>query len=142
MSNRRSASRSASALAALFLTMTPAAARAADIYVPAGGNLQAAINAARAGDTIVLEPGATYVGNFKLPIHGGSAYVTIRTAASSQLPPDGTRVTPAHVPYLATIKSPNRVGGDADRARRGLLATAACQVRRQRPRIQRHPSTR
>ncbi len=107
MSNWRSASRSASALAALLVTMTPTAARAADIYVPAGGSLQAAIDSANAGDTIVLEPGATYVGNFKLPIHGGSQYVTIRTAASSQLPPDGTRVTPAHVPYLATIKSPN-----------------------------------
>jgi hypothetical protein len=89
------------------LTTTPTAAHAADIYVPAGGNLQAAIDSAKGGDTIILQPGATYVGNFRLPVHAGSEYVTIRTAASDQLPPDGTRITPAHSPYLATIKSPN-----------------------------------
>jgi hypothetical protein len=106
MCNWRSAYRSASAVA-LFLTLTPAAVRAADIYVPAGGNLQAAIDSAKGGDTIVLQPGATYAGNFRLPVHAGSDYVTIRTAASDQLPPEGTRITPAHAPYLATIKSSN-----------------------------------
>ena len=107
MCNWRSAYKSAGALTALLLTTTPTAARAADIYVPAGGNLQAAIDSAKGGDTIILQAGATYVGNFRLPVHAGSGYVTIRTAASDQLPPDGTRITPAHIPYLATIKSPN-----------------------------------
>jgi hypothetical protein len=115
MCNWRSAYRSAGAVA-LFLTMTPAAVRAADIYVPAGGNLQAAIDSAKGGDTIVLQPGATYAGNFKLPVHAGSEYVTIRTAASDQLPADGTRITPAHIPYLATIKSSNTVAAMRTRA--------------------------
>jgi hypothetical protein len=106
MRNWRSV-RSTSAFTALLLTITPTAASAATIHVPEGGNLQAAIDAASPGDTITLAPGATYTGNFRLPIHGGTEYVTIRTAPSSQLPPDGTRISPAHAPYLATIKSPN-----------------------------------
>jgi hypothetical protein len=78
------------------------------ITVPAGGNLQAALDAARAGDTILLQPGATYSGNFKLPVHGGSAYVTIRSAASDHLlPPAGARMTPAYSSYLPRIVSPN-----------------------------------
>ncbi len=36
------------------------------LTVPAGGDLQAAIDGARPGDTIFLDPGATYVGNFVL----------------------------------------------------------------------------
>src|SRR6185295_5504132 len=39
--------------------------------VPAGGNLQAAIDGARPGDTILLAPGATYLGGFLLPAKSG-----------------------------------------------------------------------
>src|SRR5215467_8010326 len=35
------------------------------IQVPKGGDLQQALNAARPGSTIVLEAGATFVGNFR-----------------------------------------------------------------------------
>jgi len=46
----------------------PASAQTgAIISVPSGGSLQAAINAAAPGDTIQLQPGATYSGNFVLP---------------------------------------------------------------------------
>jgi hypothetical protein len=87
---------------------TPALVSAADFYVPAGGDLQAAINSARGGDTILLEPGATFVGNFRLPVHAGSQDVTIRSAASdTQLPPSGTRITPAHAPLLPKLRSSN-----------------------------------
>jgi len=83
-------------------------ASAATISVPADGNLQAAINAAAPGDTIALAAGATYRGNFVLPVHGGTTYVTIRTdAADELLPPRGTRISPAYAPYLAKIESPN-----------------------------------
>src|SRR5688572_8807866 len=78
------------------------------ITVAAGGNLQAALDAARSGDTILLVPGATYSGNFKLPVHGGSEYVTIRSAATDELlPPAGERMTPAYSNYLPRIVSPN-----------------------------------
>ncbi len=91
--------------AALFLS--PPRALAATISVPAGGDLQAALNAARPGDTILLAAGATYIGNFTLPVHGGTTYVTIRTGGNdSVLPPPGARITPAHAPYLAKLRSP------------------------------------
>lgn len=106
--NRGSVYRSACAVAAAFISFTtPSVVEGATIYVPAGGNLQSAIDAARPGDTIILTPGATYIGNFKLPVHGGSDYITIRSAHHTQLPPDGARISPAHAPYLAKIKSPN-----------------------------------
>ena len=41
--------------------------------VPAGGDLQGALNAAQAGDTINLAAGATYTGNFHLAPNGGPA---------------------------------------------------------------------
>ena len=81
---------------------------AAERLVRQGGDLQAAIDAARPGDTILLEPGATFVGNFRLPVHGGTVPVTIRSAApDSVLPRDGTRITPEHRSQLPTLRSPN-----------------------------------
>src|SRR6185295_13648678 len=85
------------------------AAQAATIAVPAGGDLQAALDAAQPGDIITLEPGATYTGNFVLPNKGDtSAYITIRSAAPDAVfPPAGVRMTPAYAAYLPKIKSPN-----------------------------------
>src|SRR5205085_10690078 len=37
------------------------------INVPAGGDLQAALNQARPGDQLVLQAGATFIGNYVLP---------------------------------------------------------------------------
>ena len=96
------------ALALLAALMTATVASAATITVPAGGDLQAALNAARPGDTILLAPGATYVGNFELPVHGGTTYVTLRTGGDpALLPGDGVRVTPQDAPSLAKLQSPN-----------------------------------
>ena len=77
----------------------------ATLTVAAGGDLQAAIDAAQPGDTIVLQAGATFTGPFKLSAKNGSAYITIRSSTGdSQLPPAGTRITPAQAPLLAKIK--------------------------------------
>jgi hypothetical protein len=82
-------------------------AEAVAIRVPAGGDLQVAIDRARPGDAIMLDPGATYVGNFTLPPTAGSDYITIRSAAdASQFPSDG-RVRPEHVQWMPTLRSPN-----------------------------------
>jgi Right handed beta helix region len=92
----------------LAVVLAPGALLAATIAVPPSGNLQAAINAARPGDVIVLTGGATYRGNFILPVTTGTAMITIRTAPNSQLPPPGRRIVPAlHARLLAKIQSTN-----------------------------------
>jgi hypothetical protein len=78
------------------------------LAVPAGGDLQAAIDAARPGDTITLEPGATYVGNFTLPAKAGAGYITIRSAApDALLPRAGERISPSYAARLPKLRSPN-----------------------------------
>jgi hypothetical protein len=43
------------------------------MHVPSGGDLQAAIDKAVAGDTITLAPGQTYTGNFHLVRKAGTS---------------------------------------------------------------------
>jgi hypothetical protein len=99
-----------------------------------GDSLQAAINGARPGDIIQLAAGATFLGNFTLPDHGGTADVTIRSATpDSQLPATGARITPAHAPLLARIQSPNtapalRLAAGAHHWRLLFLELAANQL--------------
>jgi hypothetical protein len=73
----------------------------ATIMVPAGGNLQTAINAASCGDTLQLQAGATFSFGGLLTIPAKSCdnahWITIRTSApNSSLPPEGTRLTPCY----------------------------------------------
>src|SRR3981081_2199750 len=79
-------------------------ALASTISVPAGANLQQAIDAAQPGDTIALQPGATFAGSFTLPAKGGHAWITIRTAGDAGLPGEGGRISPANASALATIR--------------------------------------
>ena len=82
------------------------ASGAATITVNSGGDLQAAIRAAVPGDTIVLQAGATFTGNYELPAKGGTSYITIRSSTpDASLPPAGTRMTPNYAPLLARIRS-------------------------------------
>src|SRR5262245_27833900 len=89
----------------LCLCVAVSSARAATITVSADRDLQAAINDAQPGDTIALEAGAAYTGNFKLPAKNGATFITIRTAADADLPGEGGRISPAHAPLLAKIRS-------------------------------------
>jgi hypothetical protein len=75
------------------------------IHVPAGGDLQQAIDAAQPGDTITLDPGAVYLGNFILRKKTGNAFVTVTTAGADPL--EGTRITPQAAFFLAKIVAPN-----------------------------------
>jgi hypothetical protein len=91
----------------LFLALLVCAGRgeAATIAVNAGDNLQAALNAAKPGDTILLQAGATFIGNFTLPAKGGTSYITIRSSApDSSLPAAGQRMTPAYASLLPKIR--------------------------------------
>lgn len=77
----------------------------ADIIVNAGGNLQSAIDSAAGGDRVLLEAGATFEGNFTLPVHGDSSYATIQT--NGTIPGDTTRVTPSLAANFAKIIAPS-----------------------------------
>ena len=75
------------------------------LRVGAGDDLQRAIDRARPGDVIALEPGATFRGSFVLKAKGGDAdrWITIRTEGGAGLPDVGERITPAASPRLARI---------------------------------------
>jgi hypothetical protein len=91
-------------LAGLFTTGTTATART--LSVPAGGDVQAALTNAQPGDTIALAPGATFVGNFTLPLKGGDAVITLRTGGTDAVE-EGVRIEPAAAAGLAKLRSPN-----------------------------------
>jgi hypothetical protein len=78
------------------------------INVRAGDDLQRALDAARPGDTLVLQAGATFVGPLTLPRKGGAAYVEVRSSALERLPPEGVRVTPSDAASMPKIVSPGR----------------------------------
>jgi len=79
---------------------------AATLTVNAGGSLQNALNAAQPGDTILLQAGATFTGNFTLPLKSGTAYITIRSsAADAQLPAAGVRISPKYAALLPKIQA-------------------------------------
>ena len=89
------------------LLVAPAASRQIQpLRVAAGADLQAVINRAKGGDTILLERGAAFSGSYVLPVHEGDAFVTIRTDAADELPPPGVRTSPRYAGILATISSP------------------------------------
>jgi len=76
--------------------------------VPAGGDLQNALDAAQPGDVIVLEAGATFVGSFVLPVKRGDGWIVVRTSApDDRLPPPGRRIGAKDAPLLATLASPD-----------------------------------
>jgi hypothetical protein len=90
--------------AAILLLFFSIAGMAATIVVPAGGDLQAAINAAQSGDTIIVDAGSIYSGGFILPNKSGTAFITIQSSRASELPV-GTRVSPAQASLLATLRN-------------------------------------
>ncbi len=77
------------------------------IHVPAGGNLQAAINAAEPGDTIELEAGAVFSGNFTLPRKATAGWIHIQSSSYATLPEPGRRVSPLDASAMPRIITPN-----------------------------------
>ena len=72
-----------------------AAASPRTIAVPAGADLQAAVDRAAPGDVLALAPGATYTGPITLPKKAGDAWIVIKTAApEAEFPAAGRRVEP------------------------------------------------
>jgi hypothetical protein len=92
----------------LFLAVACLRTAAANTFtVPAGGDLQAALNQVRPGDTVLLTPGATYTGHFTLAPNPGPQWITIQSAAIASLPAAGTRVAPANAPLMPKIVTPD-----------------------------------
>jgi hypothetical protein len=87
----------------LSLSLVATSARAATRTVCASGcaytDLQAAIDAASFGDTILLRAGETFVGHFKLRAKSGTGVIVIRgDAPASELPANGERLVPSTRP--------------------------------------------
>jgi hypothetical protein len=73
------------------------------IRVPAGGDLQAAIDAAQPGDAIALEPGATYRGPFRLPRKDADGWIVIAPHSERGLPPPNQRVSSSQAKAMSKI---------------------------------------
>src|SRR5215217_4845831 len=84
------------------LLISASAAFGATLVVPAGGDLQAAIDSAAPGDTIVVEAGATYRGPFTLIPKSGASYITIQSSRASEIT---GRVSPSQSGLLARLRS-------------------------------------
>ena len=95
-------------------TLADTPATGSTIPVPAGGDLQSALNRAECGDTLMLQAGATYFsgstygGAFTLPAKAcdDRHWIILRTSApDTSLPPEGTRMTPC---YAGVASLPGR----------------------------------
>jgi hypothetical protein len=74
------------------------------VAVRAGQDFQAALNAAKLGDVITLQAGATFTGPFTLPNKPGPGWIIVRTSAGdSELPPAGTRVDPSYARVMPKL---------------------------------------
>ncbi len=106
------------------------------IQVAAGADFQAALDQARPGDVIVLQAGATFTGNFVLPVISETTnWITIRTSDIAGLPKEGMRVTPENAKAMPKLVDPNGRGAISTSPRCcryrliGLEITAAANVR-------------
>src|SRR6185503_15653754 len=88
----------------VILIAATVSARAATIIVPAGGNVQSAIDSAQYGDTIILQAGAVYTASVTLPLKSGTGEIVIQSSRLSELP-EGVRVNPSQSALFAKIQS-------------------------------------
>lgn len=89
-----------------------------------GDNLQQALDSAKCGDTLKLQAGATFVGIFRVPNKpcDDGHWIIVRTsAADTDLPPEGTRLTPC---YAGVASLPGRPAYSCDNPRNVLAKIA------------------
>ena len=96
------------------------------IAVPAGGDVQAALNSANPGDTITLAAGATYAGPFTLPAKSGSGWIYVESSALSSLPAPGNRASPTQAGLMPKVLAP---GSPAIQTISGEIGRASCRER-------------
>jgi hypothetical protein len=88
------------------LLLIPACSR--PVRAASAPDLQAMLNSAKPGETIVLPAGSVFTGNFILPNKSGAAPITITSSEASALP-EGSRVRPADRVHMAAIRSTNNM---------------------------------
>ena len=93
-------------LIGVLLSWIAAPALAETITVRAGSDLQSALDRAKGGDTIELEPRATFVGHYTLPAKAGTAVTTLRTAMRADTTRAG-RVSPSEAASFAKLQTPD-----------------------------------
>ncbi|MGV3710153.1 MAG: hypothetical protein ACO1Q7_15055 [Gemmatimonas sp.] len=76
--------------------------------VEAGQDLQAALNSAQPGDEVVLAQGATFTGNYTLPLKAGASTEWVVLRAEVVPVAAGTRITPTLATNVAKIVTPNQ----------------------------------
>jgi hypothetical protein len=69
-------------------------------------SLQAALNTAALGDTIVVQAGVAYVGSIVLPAKTGSGEIVIQSSRVSELP-EGARVSSKQAALFAKVQTKN-----------------------------------
>ncbi len=77
------------------------------IRVRGGEDLQAALDRAKPGDTVVLEAGATFTGNFDLAPKTGKGWIYVQSSAIDKIAHPDQRTSPADAPNMAKIETPN-----------------------------------
>jgi len=77
------------------------------IQVRDGEDLQAALDRARPGDTLALQNGATFTGNFELRPKKGDGWIYIEGSATEDRIRPGQRPSPNDAGYLPRIQTPN-----------------------------------
>src|SRR5947209_1533688 len=80
---------------------------AVDIPVAAGSNLQTALNKAKAGDTVTIAAGASFVGHFVVPANPGPQTIVIQSSAMTSLPSPSTRVSNTNSGAMPKLISPD-----------------------------------
>ncbi|HEX5736714.1 MAG TPA: PKD domain-containing protein [Blastocatellia bacterium] len=91
----------------VFLDTTCPTLTGAVFNLNSGGDLQTALNSAQPGDTIVLQAGAVFTGNFTLPVKPGNGWIIVRTSNLPGLPAEGSRVSPSHSSAMPRVITPN-----------------------------------
>src|SRR6266849_8616737 len=82
-----------------------------------GDDLQRAVDNAKPGDVIALQPGAVFKGPLTLPDKTGSDWITIRTnAPDAVFPMPGMRVSPSYARRMPVIESDRDVAITAEPA--------------------------
>ena len=87
------------------LSSTPSPGKEIKVSDPRG--VTSALQSASCGDTLVLSAGQTFA-PFTLPAKPCDAahWITIRTSAESELPPEGTRLTPCYAGHTSLPERP------------------------------------